>query len=275
MKWIIEKDLTETPALIKVLDQMGVFHVDTKHYAFMNEADLRALSNGQTDDIFVYGSIGFCQKASRINWSPGPYFNIRKYDCTYYYPRFGEHLVNSKYIMLPFGELNRYKAFLLEHFGIDEAIFVRPNTCSKIFTGQVLTERDWDSELRLLGWYDVAPEELVVVAVPKKIDAEYRVIMRGVEPITASQYSSWDERYKKGQDKERSLCENDDLFVYVKNLMESISYTPDPVWVLDIAKVNNQFKVLEVGSVSCCGFYACDLHKVVAAIESSLIKENT
>lgn len=271
MKWILEKDVGDSLGFTEVLKTKNLPFVISEHYAFQNERDLFKLWP-YTNEVFAYGSIGFCRKIAKCGYNPGPYANFKQFECSYYYPKFGKHLLNSDYVMLPFGELNRRKWFLIEMFGPD--MFIRPNGGTKQFTGQVLSETNWSSSLELLGWYDTPDDAIVVIASPQKIDAEYRVVMKGKEPITGSQYSSWEERYLRGEEKERRLCENDSLFDYVRSVMKEVNYFPDPVWVLDIVRQNETYSVLEVGAISCAGLYGCDLNKIVDAIEETALEDS-
>jgi hypothetical protein len=38
------------------------------------------------------------------------------------------------------------------------------------------------------------------------------------------------------------------------------------MWTLDICEADGQLKVLEIGSFSCSGFYACDPEAIVKAV---------
>src|SRR5690606_3444445 len=119
---------------------------------------------------------------------PGVYCNLQQLQCTSYYPKFGELLLNSQYIMLPFGELNRQKEFLFQCLG-EEKIFIRPNSGFKIFTGKVVTRDSWDEDLRLFGFYSVEADKLVIASKSQDIFGEWRFVVVDNQIVSGSKYS--------------------------------------------------------------------------------------
>ena len=121
------------------------------------------------EDTVLHGSFQFAKVLRQYQHSSasGLYCTLPKLSCLYYYPRLGGFLINSNYVMLPFGDLNRCRDWLMQNIGEDNAIFIRPSTGDKSFTGKVAKMATWEEDIRLLGFYDVTPEELVVVARPK------------------------------------------------------------------------------------------------------------
>ena len=56
--------------------------------------------------------------------------------------------------MIPFGELPRLKDNLFDTFGIEDKIFVRPDSPIKLFTGQTIQRQTFDKDYDYLGFYD-------------------------------------------------------------------------------------------------------------------------
>jgi hypothetical protein len=48
--------------------------------------------------------------------------------------------------MLPIGELNRRKEFLLKTLGKENTLFIRPDDEAKLFTGQTIELERWDKD---------------------------------------------------------------------------------------------------------------------------------
>ena len=59
-----------------------------------------------------------------------------------------------------------------------------------------------------------------------------------------------------------------------QNILENVEFRPDPVFVIDICKADDgNFYLLEIGSFSCAGLYACNLEKIVSAVSKAAIEE--
>lgn len=215
----------------------------------------------KNDCVVLYGSIQFAQQVKRVApWVPGVYCDTPKYECLYYYPRFGKWLLNHDYVMLPFGELHRRKDFLLSTVGENGCVFVRPSSGLKMFTGKVIAGETWDKEIDLFALYEPSPESLVVVARPINLKREWRLVVVDNKVVTASQY-------RDGRNSTRTSNVPQEMLDFSNKVLNEIDYRPDPVWVLDICETNQgELCVLEVGCFSCAGLYNCDINVVVQAV---------
>lgn len=78
---------------------------------------------GSEDCVIYYGGLGMGAEVSRkAPWMPAIYSTLPNYDCTKYYPVFGDLLLNSSYVMVPFGDLPRRKDWLFDKVGISDSI---------------------------------------------------------------------------------------------------------------------------------------------------------
>jgi hypothetical protein len=165
--------------------------------------------------------------------------------------------LNSRYTMLPFGDLDRQRGEVVERFGVGGSVFVRPSSGFKTFTGVVVGEEDWSSFIRHTR---ADPETLVVVSPPADVKKEWRAVVVNGEIVTAGQYK---------QDGKDIRCPDvpQEVYSYGRDVVEFVKYRPDPAWTLDICETaGGDLKVLEVGSFSCAGLYACDCEAVVRAV---------
>jgi hypothetical protein len=48
-------------------------------------------------------------------------------------------------------------------------------------------------------------------------------------------------------------------------------WQPDDAFVLDIAETSEGFKIIEINCLNASGFYACEMDKVVIALEVMVI----
>lgn len=211
---------------------------------------------------FVYGSLQFAKKMRCIGPRVHTWCNLEQFGCNYYYPRLSKFLFNQEHAFLPYGELIDKEEWIFKTFGVDDCVFMRPSSGFKEFTGQVYEKRYWKGMIELSNT-QIQPEDLVVVATPQDIAAEYRVIIGPNGPITSSMTHMNRKLYVAKID----LFEKR-IYNYISGVLDKIIYEPDPFWVMDIAcDFKDNLSVLEVNSMSCSGFYACDLSKIVAAIK--------
>ena len=150
-------------------------------------------------------------------------------------------------------------------------LFIRPDSGLKPFTGMLL-EFD-DIENNTYNWAllksTVDPNELIIIAPPKKIIEETRFIILNNEILTFSMYEK-DEKIHMSNNEVSKEC-----IEYVKHVLTYINnWQPDNVWVIDIAKDNDdRYGVLEINSFTCSDLYDCDMESIVKSISEQAIKE--
>lgn len=210
-------------------------------------------------DVVLTGSFQFARKLGESGFYNGLFCNTARLKCNYYYPRFGGNLLNRDYVMLPFGEL-KFKP--LEVFSQVEAsghVFIRPNSGTKGFPGTLVSRDNWLHTLKLLS-LRTDLEDLVLICRPQSIKREWRTIVVDRKIVAASQY-------KDEGTVVRIKEVPDEVLVYAQNIVDSVSYTPDRAWTLDVCEnIKDELKVLEVGSFSCSGFYAAEPAPIIDAV---------
>lgn len=200
------------------------------------------------------------------NWFPSAWYKAEFFACKYYYPFFGEYLFNDKYMMLPLGEIPRRLDDIYNWLGKHDRVFIRPSSGNKTFTGQLFERKHFDKDWSACISYGGQPTDLVVVSTPKIIMGEYRYVIGDRKIIASSQYS-WD---KKSDVKEAPKH----LDAYVDMVLSDVDYNPDPVWIMDIClDTDLQPHVLEVGSFSSSGLYACDKKAIVEKVSEIAARE--
>lgn len=268
-KWLIEADVfpNEDDRLIAELVRQNIPHVVTK-FGKSYEDYLADFEDNAC--VVFHGSLQFGSLIRRkTNWT-GLFCNLPKFECLYYYPRFGEHLLNGEYIMLPFGELNRRKDWLFSTVGIDGKLFVRPSSGFKTFTGKIASLDTWDKDFKLFAFYGVDPEALVLVSTPVEIKREWRIVVADDKTIAGSEYKT-NEDWAKDMPVQTPPA---DVLKYAQEVVDFAEFKPDPVWTIDICETKSgDFKVVEVGSFSCAGLYACDPEPIVSQVTPIALRE--
>jgi hypothetical protein len=222
---------------------------------------------GETDCVVFYGSLATAAMIKREMpyWVPGVHCNLKAFQCTNYYPALGKYLLNEQYIMIPYGELKRKKDFLFNTLGIDDALFIRPNSGAKSFTGTLLYLESYEKEVDKLDFYNVQADELCVVAEPRNVTTEWRFVVANKKVVAGSLYQCEGSslRYPAAQGTAWHLAEE------VAQL-----YEPDKVWTVDICRTKGgNYYLLEIGSFSCAGLYECDLEAVIREVSVTALEE--
>lgn len=210
----------------------------------------------EEDRVIFVGSWQFAKLLTkhRPHWLIA---NEHRLDCTYYYPRLRKFLLNQHYCILPFGEMEHRRDWIMNAVGIGGQVFVRPCSAKKLFTGAVIKEADWDKTVALAS-ARIQPEALVLLARPRKIKAEWRAIVVNGKVVAGSQYKP---------DREPGLPPA--VQQYAEKVAGS-GFNPDPAWTLDICKTESDtYHLLEVGAFSCSGFYLADPDAIIDAVTST------
>lgn len=270
MIWLLEKNIFEN------IDNLKMAIYDNKDTCVVAQYGLLTLnfekSIDETQKIFAYGSLGF---GAAIKRQYGHlknfhiYCNLQEFKCSYYYPLFNKYLLQQNALFIPYGQLIYKKDLLLKYFGNSDAVFIRPNSGFKDFTGKVIYAESWEKDIEELGFYNVYPETFCVVAEPQNILKEWRLI---VQPNLFDSLSPSNQTILTGcQYKENNkLIDKAELPSNIKRfaieVLKDVKFSPDPFWVLDIAETKDGLSVIEVNSMSCSGYYTCDLNKIAEAI---------
>lgn len=213
--------------------------------------------------VLVYGSLNLAQQIQREKaWVPGPICTLPNLKFSSYAARWGKHLLNQEYVMLPYGELDRRRVELCDLWGHlrpkDSYLFVRPDDGSKSFTGQCVSDRDFKDGK---GPFDhlVRPETMIIAASPLTIMEEYRFVIAKGKVVTGSKYKFCDKI------EFAPFSEIPAEAVKKANQIATEGWSPDPIYCMDICFWRHEHYLLEVNSFSCSGLYQCDMAKVVSA----------
>lgn len=188
-------------------------------------------------------------------WTPGAYLDEKQLNCLNYYTYLGDYLLNNRYHILSLSELMRRKEEMFDTYGSTD-LFVRPVSNMKTFHAGCFNLAEYDlksftSKLR------TEKTTTVLVSSKKPISREWRFFFYKDQPITGSLYIQDDE----------VICEpypeDGPIISYLAEVMNKARWYPEKLWSIDVCEVKGEFHVLELGSFSCAGEYACDLSKYI------------
>lgn len=235
----------------------------------------------EEDCVIVQTSINLARQLQREKkWIPGPWMNAKAYECSNYYAYLGQHHLNSDYVMIPRKDLPRRIGFFRELFkDPDGALFIRPSTGQKSFTGKVFHAQHWKRDWEYVE-EQTDESSLLIIAAPKYLIREWRFVVTKDRVVTGSLYKErvgpiYSGKYRETTGEYNYVGTDHDVGAWQKvEYILTKGFSPDPLFVIDICEdVNESFHLLEVGSFSCAGLYDCNLQKIVEAANESAVKE--
>jgi hypothetical protein len=253
MHWVLQGNLLNQQTLAELQKQLSTRQIPfttVKLIPFLN-----ALSPDveiEAKAVFTYGSTGLGHVSKSKKWQPG-YFDDNL-DYRLYQKNFDTEMLNCEAVSAPMGELKKHW----------DRFFLRPVSDSKQFAGEVMTWEQFEifrNGVRLVENDDgvtLTLKDVVVMAPCKEILAEYRFFVIDGEVVTGSQYKIGDQ-VKSSSDVPR------DIYGYA---VEQVArWQPNRAFAIDIAQTDQGLKIIELNSANSAGFYACDIGKIVDAVE--------
>lgn len=237
MHWIIDDYILKEKFSEKLLSFLS--RVDLP-YSIISDNDL---DHYDGNDCIAFGTYPFVLDVKNRGWNPGVFLNDN-YDYRIWSKKYSDFCLNI-------GQL----CTLADVPKMDHEFFIRPCADTKEFTGTVL---NWDQFTKWRLQTKNSLDLSVVVSDVRNIVEEYRFVIVDGRVITGSLYKS------------RSTgiyheCRDRGLIEFVQSVVDV--WTPSEAFVLDIALSNGVSYVLEMGCLNAAGLYACDIQKIVIALE--------
>jgi hypothetical protein len=160
------------------------------------------------------------------------------------------NLLNYDSIIQPFGQLKDWDKV---HY------FIRPCKDSKIFTGRVFNQDEWNEFVRvtLTNGHDnnIDQSTKIQAASVKTIYKEIRCWVVGGKVITAAQYTG---------------INLDDGHVEAKEFAQKMVdlHQIAEAFVIDVCLCPAGWKVVELNCINCSGFYGANVDKLLEAIDT-------
>lgn len=248
MHWVIQSNFVadqDMQRLLHALERLDVSYSLVKLLPIVHKLESTPQIEGP---VFVYGTPFAYKGAFNSNWLPGYMGGNATYEDLL--NGFGSEMLNSQV------EYQKLKDVVIPNH---QDIFIRPANDGKLFTGQVVNTQEWEKlKSHVLGYFgDKASDEILVLAEPQKILAEYRCLVVNGEVIAASSYRRGGKVFCSDQ-VDQSVLD------YAQTQVNR--YQPDLGFALDVAQTHEGFKIIEVNALSSCGFYQCDILKLADAL---------
>lgn len=251
MKFIIQHNLINPENLLEVKEAIKDYpHEFVGLIPFSREITSNEPLIGQ--DYIPYGSTVLSEVAMELGWK-GCHFDLSVNN----YQTF----INNRDDMLNDNVMRLEDAVkFLETRPKGELWFTRPSNDLKEYSGLVDTAGDLIEWLRdrilcaCSGSYQLSPDTMVVLSIPKSIDAEYRWFVVGGKVITGSMYRNNGQLFKQRQlDKE--------VIQEAQGFADKC--LPSPCCVMDLCLLTTgEVKVVEFNCINSSGFYDCDINAI-------------
>jgi len=204
--------------------------------------------------MIAYGTTTLIRNVDRDrSWVPGLWFDSKEFKPSSWSSKMGEDSLNK-------GKILSIKdvSFMFE---TEKYLFIRPNSDLKIFSGNVFTVNDYNrliNNIKENNYVRLSLHTEVIVSTPLPIRAEWRFVIVDGKVITGSQYRLMGRlKYEEKVDPEAwKLAEK----IANKDWQVSKAY------VLDIALVKDEYKVIEVNCVNASGFYKCNITEIIKSL---------
>lgn len=238
--------------LLDTLDRLKMEYEVCKYRPFLHEIEFKT----DRKDIWCFGAYDLTGLSEKYGFKPGQMANDN-HNFEVYGPKYGEHMLNSDYIIMDFStplpEDDKWDIF-----------FARPTKDTKVFAGQIFNRVSWNEYVHICQKNDtikiIEDETKIVISSPKNILQEIRCWVVGGKVITISQY-------KVGRRvTAKNLDDDTEAFNFAQEMVDI--YQPAQSFVIDICRTSEGFKVIEINCINASGFYHMDCDKLLMALEN-------
>jgi hypothetical protein len=152
--------------------------------------------------------------------------------------------------------------------GINWPLFIRPDSCKKLFAGQVYSKDKWREEFLYLKQRN-GEKILAFVATPEEIGYEWRCLFVGQELIDVSAYMFNGEIL----DPPLSCSDVDSDIAYLANRIRGNDYfSPEDNLTIDIGqRSDGSYRLVEINFLETSGWYNVDKGLVYAKLAKQLL----
>jgi hypothetical protein len=256
--WLIEAGVyrEEADILLAEVRRQGMTGNIVPHTALKAGAGIAIDGRPVPPDgcVIGYGTFPFARQIQlRYGWSPGAWCDPANLDCSTYFAYFGKYLLNQPYTIMPGVEAIRQSDWLFSVFGGGDEVFARPSGCHKLFVGRCIYRESFASALSPSR---SDPATQVVIAAPREIGREWRLVIIGDRIVGSSQYS---------EDAAKSVAAGcpDEVCEFVTEMLHAVWWRPDPIFMMDVCESDGRLWLVELNGFSCSWLYQCDVPEVV------------
>lgn len=182
-------------------------------------------------------------------WSSGVFFSPENFCHRAYVTHYGSQYINHAALQMSWSELLEHTAWSDDH------LFIKPIDDFKSFTGHALNASLLPDHFEIHRKRDprITHATQLVVAPAMEVDAEWRLFIVDGEVVGGSMY-----RPVGSADVPRQVLD------YARALVRT--WSPAPVYVLDVGQVEGRLRVIECNCFNASRFYCADVGRIVRAV---------
>ncbi|MEM6782361.1 MAG: ATP-grasp domain-containing protein [Bacteroidota bacterium] len=211
--------------------------------------------------VVFHGSLGNADFVARSSlWRPGAFCNTEAFRCTAWYPAAQPWLLHETWVSTTVAAFVASPAAVFDALDADAAVFVRPDSPLKPFSGRALRRDAVSLDALDHGFYyddDALP---IIVAPIRNVEREWRYVVVDGHVVAGSAYAA-DGRTALPDDP------NGAPWAFAAKVAKALPL-PDPVTVLDVCACDGRLRLLELNPFSGADLYACDRTGVVRAVSA-------
>jgi hypothetical protein len=235
MYYIVQENLFREEGHAKLISNLDRFNIPYELVRITKAEEIEFKTDRK--DVFCFGAMKMARLSKKYGWVPGALIT-ENHDYSVYSKYYKDNLLNYDSKIMKIGELKDF----------DGEKFIRPCLDSKIFTGKVFNKYDWE-------------ETHIQVANPKDITQEVRFWIVDGKIVTQS-------TYRRGSFLIYDDIVDQDSIDFVQKMIKL--YEVEKCFTIDVClTIDNEWKIVECGSVSCAGFYDADMQKLIIALENA------
>jgi hypothetical protein len=208
----------------------------------------------KTIPVIALGSTTMIRISHTHGWTPGVW-DGENFEYSKYIEHYGTEMLNHDAEYYQFKDIPKFEGLK----------FIRPVKDNKAFAGQVIDGVEFEAWRDRLLELEVTlfPETPTMMAEPTKIDYEYRFFVVNGKVITGSLYHYQGRLMPRALEPEYDF--DNSAIAYAQSQVDR--WAPAPVFVIDVAWTNKQFKIIEINGFNAAGFYKSDVTKVLQTIK--------
>ncbi len=186
--------------------------------------------------------------------------NLDRFNCQKFVPWLSEHMISRNYGWTTPEIICKWNDNCFP-------FFIRPDSCKKLFAGQVYSQDKWIEEFNYLKQKN-GEKILAFVAEPEWIGREWRCLFVGQELVGVSDYMYEGEILDEtGQ---RNITE--ELKNYAQTIRANDYFSPEDNLTIDIGqRSDGSYGLVEINFLETAGWYLVDKDLVYAKLAKQLI----
>lgn len=208
--------------------------------------------------VMVWGAHTMSMVAKNKGWTPGAFIN-ENFDMRILHEKYGDYMLNSDATFWEFGSIPKYEGNR----------FIRPVHDNKAFTGEVVNSQklaDWKEAVSAFGdeYATLKSDTPVLVASVKPLTCEARFFVVDGVVVTGSTYRNF------GAQNRKRIGSDNPMGMPLKEFAQRMVniWQPDRAFVIDIALMDGECKIIEINCINASGFYDCDRSAVIRAVDN-------